>query len=223
MGVFELPMYILVFTTILHLILCYVMVIEFHMGIYGCGLATCVVFCLDFIILLLGMEFIPRMIPRESWHFFNRDSFINFKEILKYGIPSAFMTALEWIGFLFLMIFSGWIDVNSLAISTVLLNLCNNIYLIPLGISTVVNTLVGNSLGANQPRRARKYCIASLFFGICTSLTIVLLMFAFPRQTTMIYTNNDEITDGLIEFMDVIASMILVDACTGVLSGSIRA
>ena len=99
----------------------------------------------------------PYTIPRESWHWFNSDSFANLYEYYKLGIPAILMTSTEWWSFEILALLSGWISPVDLAANSVILNVSLLLFNISYGISCSSTNLVGNSLGERKPVTAKIY------------------------------------------------------------------
>lgn len=59
---------------------------------------------------------------KDSFFFFTRDTFADFTEYLKIGIPSAMMLCLEWGGFESLIILAGLISVEVSGAQVITLN-----------------------------------------------------------------------------------------------------
>ena len=78
---------------------------------------------------------------------------------------------LEWWTYEILTIYSGWLDVNSQATNTIMINLEDIFSDISQAIGFASATLVGETLGANLPHSARRAAQATLSIGVglCTT------------------------------------------------------
>lgn len=170
MKVFSIPMFVTCLTLPLHILFNYLFVVRFGLGIVGTGYSSSLTYLLNFVLLNVYVTVKGDVVPAESWHFFNKDSFTELFQNLKFGIASSVMGMMDWIAFQLLIIFSGWISTISIATSVILLNLASFFFMFPLGMSFSIGVLVGNSLGNNKPRRARTYAHTSLLISLSLSL-----------------------------------------------------
>ena len=115
MKIFSLTMYIQLVMMILHFFWCYLFVFYLEYGLVGSAIATVITYTSDLVVVTLILTFKEGIIPKESWHFFNADSFRGLLEFLGYGIPAALMVCLEWWSFEFYAIYAGMLSINELA------------------------------------------------------------------------------------------------------------
>ena len=78
-----------------------------------------------------------------------KDCFTQWGVYLTLAIPATFMICFEWWSFEILFIISGLLGVDALAANVILMNIMLVGYMMPLGISEALNTLVGNCIGGN--------------------------------------------------------------------------
>lgn len=97
-----------------------------------------------------------------SWNSINKDSFVGLIEYLKYGIPSMMMTFLEFCAYEVINIMAAYLGALELGASVILFNIICYMYMVISGFSFASSSLVGNSLGASQPKNARIYANISL-------------------------------------------------------------
>ena len=126
--IFNPVLYVLISTLWMHIILLYVLVIQFRLDINGIGIATTWTFILNFISLTLYVHFNKNLIPKESWHFINKDAFSKLIEYLKYGVPAWLMLLLDWWAYELLNIIAGMIGVKELAASVIIFNIHSNTF-----------------------------------------------------------------------------------------------
>ena len=91
MGIFKPPMLIFFITIPIHLMLNYLFIYKLEIGYMGSSYSTLTVFLIQFVAINTYVSLHPDLVPEESWHFINKDSFKNWGEYSKYAFPSAFM------------------------------------------------------------------------------------------------------------------------------------
>ena len=74
---------------------------------------------------------------------------------------------------------SGYIGENELAAQVVIYNICVLCFMIAYGVSVAASTLVGNSLGAENEKQAKRYANMIFFGSLSVNLTVVLLVYLF--------------------------------------------
>ena len=206
-----------------HVLWCYLLVFHYGLGIKGASIATCITYWLNLSIVTAFLSFKSGIVPKDSWHFFNRDSFRGWKEYLYFGIPSALMICMEWWCFELLSFFAGMLSVNELAANILLLNLIGSMFQIPLGMSFSISNLVGNSLGEGKPRKARKYFIASLLVTIAILIVQSILLLTLRDYVPMLYTKHEDVINFVVHTIPVFSALVIFDFIQTVEAGSVRA
>ena len=222
MGKYQLSMYIQLVTWTLHFVWCYLFVFYLKMGVKGCSIATSITFWLNLIILTGYLWFKKDVVPQESWHFFNRDSFKNLGSFLKLGSFSLLMLMWEIWAFELTCLLAGWVSANALAANVILTNIMDFIFKIPFGMSFAVSNLIGNSLGQGKPNIAYRYWIASVNVMNIISLTIMVVIVIVRKQVGYIYTSEQDVIDIVSSTIPFFALGIFFDGIQCVLAGSIR-
>ena len=139
------------------------------MSIEGVALATVMTHTLNFLISYIWISIDHSIVKEGSWHFINKDSFIGIFEFLRYGIPSYLNLALEIWSFQAMHFMAGLLGIPQLGASVILINLQAFLYMVPLGISFVSASLIGNNLGASNPRKAKVFVNVSFIIVLILS------------------------------------------------------
>lgn len=223
MGIFAFPMYVQSVTMVLHFIWCYLLAYTAGLGVIGVSIATWITYWSDLTATTLYITFKEDVVPKESWHFFNSDSFKGLFEYLEYGVPSALILCLEWWSFEILSLFAGMLSVEELAANIVLLNLCIFLFQVPEGIGFVVSNLVGNSLGEMNAKKARKYVIASLGVILSATFILIILLLNLKNYVSMIFTEEQKVVDLISSTIPVFTLWVFFDYTQCVECGSLRA
>ena len=157
LGIYLPILYIFIFTFFLHILFLYIFVILIPLSIYGVGIATGITYSFSFLFVEIYTYRQKEEVFRARWKWFNMKMVKIMPIFLKYAVPACLMLLIEWWSFEFLTIYSGWIGINQLAASTVLNNITLIAVEIPYGMALTSTSLVGNSLGSGQPKKAKTY------------------------------------------------------------------
>ena len=191
MKIFSLTMYIQLVMMILHFFWCYLFVFYLEYGLVGSAIATTITYISNFLATTLILTFKEGIIPKESWHFFNADSFICLIKYLKIAVPWTLMKWLEWWSYEFFAIFAGLLSINELAANVIFLNISFLLFQIPLGMQFATTNYVGNSLGEMNPIKAKKYAVSSMLLIFVCSLIVGTCLFFFKNEIPRIFTNEE--------------------------------
>jgi len=212
MQIFLPGMIITLLTAIVHSLWCYIFIFYLNYGIIGAGLAIGVTQFLNFLFVSI---YIQMLNPNpESYSYFPKESFdcgmiVSF---LKLAVPSTVLFAADWLGFEVLTFMSSYLGNISLAANVCLFNFISLIFMIPLGISFAVTSLVGNSIGSGKIQRAKKYAI----IGILTGMTIVgiltVFVILFKSSIPHVYTSDESVIEIVIQLLNIYICFSILDS-----------
>jgi MATE family multidrug resistance protein len=223
MQIFLPGMIITLITAILHSVWCYFFIFWLEYGIMGAGFAIGVTQLLNFIFVTIYTH-LENPCP-ESYCYFPAESWELHMliEYLKLGVPSTVLFAADWLGFEVLTFMSSFLGNINLAANVVLFNFISLIFMIPLGISFAITSLVGNSIGGAQVINAKKYSIIGILTGISIVGFFTILIIIFRHEIPYIYTSEENVVEivrsllGIYVFFSVIDSIQIVE--NGILKG----
>lgn len=117
---------------------------------------------------------------------------------------------------------SGWISTLALAIQTVLMTTVSMLFMIPLGLSVAIGTLVGNRLGAGRPMQASFSSKVSMSFSLAIQLFAALSIFSARGVWAKIFNDEQEVIDGVAYYMPITCLFIFSDGIQGCMGGILR-
>lgn len=173
-------------------------------------------------VLLLSVYFLPsarlHLLGGASW----KPNFDLMGRILKIGIPSAVEQLLMSVGILiysFVVIGLGEIvfATSRLALNAVFLSQMPGF-----GFAVAATTLVGQSLGAGNPRRARLGAYVSARSALIWMSLMGVVFWFFGRNILMVFTDDARLLDLGAECLKVIAFSQPALALAFVLAGALR-
>ncbi|MBA0633246.1 hypothetical protein Godav_001869, partial [Gossypium davidsonii] len=127
------------FTTLLHILVCWILVFKSGLGNKGAALANAFSYWTNALLLVLYVRTSPSC--KKTWTGYSMEAFYGIRKFLKLSIPSAIMLSLEIWSFEMMVLLSGLLpnpklETPVLAIS---LNTSSTIFMIPLGLSAAVS------------------------------------------------------------------------------------
>ncbi|PWA37017.1 multi antimicrobial extrusion protein [Artemisia annua] len=209
-------------TTLLHILVCWIMVFKSGLGSRGAALANALSCWLNVSLLALYVRFAPAC--KKTWTGFSKEALLNIPTFLKLAVPSAVMVCLEIWSFEMMVLLSGLLPNPQLETSvlSISLNTCSMLYMIPLGLSSATSVRVSNELGAGRARAALLAIRVSMFAVITEGVLGALILIFGRKLWGYCYSNEEEVVSYIAQMMLLLAGGYIVDGIQSVLSGAVR-
>ncbi|KAG5522548.1 hypothetical protein RHGRI_034642 [Rhododendron griersonianum] len=233
-------------TTLLHLLVCWILVFKSGLGSRGAALANSISYWVNVVLLALYVKFSSSC--AKSWTGFSKEALHNILTFLKLAIPSAVMvwsvtyhqsrsTAyvvcsvkkktchnLEIWSFEMMVLLSGLLPNPQLETSvlSICLNTASTVWMIPFGLSNAVSTRVSNELGAGNPQAARLAVSVVLVMAVTEGVLVGAVLILIRNIWGYAYSNEVEVVRYVAAMMPILAISNLLDGLQSVLSGSVR-
>lgn len=212
MQIFHPGMIITLITAFIHSFWCYIFIFYFQYGIIGAGIAIGVTQFLNFLFVTIYIHIVNP--NSESSSYFPKESFdfgmiISF---LKLAVPSTILFAADWIGFEILTFMSSYLGNISLAANVCLFNFISLIFMIPLGISFAVTSLVGNSIGSGNIEKAKKYAIIAILTGMTIVGVLTVFVIVFKSSIPHVYTSDENVIEIVIQLLNIYICFSILDS-----------
>ncbi|OIW20820.1 hypothetical protein TanjilG_23803 [Lupinus angustifolius] len=207
--------------TLLHILLCWVMVYKFGLGNRGAAISSSISYWFNVIMLSLYVKFSPSC--AKTWTGFSKEAF-HCMPFVRLAIPSALMVCLEMWSFEMVVLLSGLLPNPKLETSvlSICLNTVGTIWMIPLGLGGAVSTRVSNELGAGHPRAARLAACVVLIMVLVEAIIVGMVTILIRNIWGYAYSNEVEVVKHVAQMMPIIAVSNFLDGFQGVLSGTVR-
>ncbi len=197
------PMYIMLFTSILNIILDPILMFDvipgtkicgMGMGIKGAAIATVISTVIAFLaglyILLAGKSYV-----KISFTGLLKLSKENFKKLSTIGLPTGLEMFFRQGGQFLLLKFVSLYGTLSLATFGIGMKLFNLVFLPLLGLAMGGSAVTGQNLGANNIERTHRTAVYASFLGIIITSIIASLSFLFPEAIMRIFINQQEVIE----------------------------
>ncbi|CAM8943716.1 unnamed protein product [Rhodiola kirilowii] len=126
-------------TTLLHVLLCWVLVFKSGLGVKGAALANSISYSINALLLSIYVKFSPKC---ETWTGFSTEALRNIPNFLRLAIPSALMVCLELWTFEMMVLMAGRLPNPQLETSVMSISLKTDltVWMIPVGLSAAVRS-----------------------------------------------------------------------------------
>jgi len=144
------------------------------------------------------------------------------RELIRLGLPSGMQMVLEVGVFALATILASRLEPLSIAAHHIVLNLASMTFMIPLGIGSATAVLVGQSMGAKDPRAAARTGWHGLKIGIGFMAFSCAVMLAAPQVLLGVYSQNEAILAVARDILFLAALFQLADGAQVVGTGALR-
>ena len=133
------------------------------------------------------------------------------------------MLSAEWWAFELMVILAGILGITEQAANVILFNVVAVFYMIPLGMQEASCALIGNEIGANNPKLAKKYYkVISTITFLC--LIVICLLMGFGRKIiASVFTDDIKVQNMTASVLIVLSVTILFDGLMCYSQGPVKA
>ncbi|XP_022738656.1 protein DETOXIFICATION 16-like [Durio zibethinus] len=209
-------------TTLLHILVCWVMVFKSGLGFKGAALANSISNWINVLLLVFYVKFSPSC--AKTWAGFSKVAFHNIFTFLRLAIPSAIMVCLEMWSFEMMVLLSGLLPNPTLQTSvlSICLTTASTVWMIPFGLSGAISTRVSNELGAGNPEAARLAVYVVVVMAIFEALLVGSILILIRNIWGYAYSSEVEVVKYVASMMPFVAASNFLDNLQCVLSGTAR-
>ncbi|XP_048499197.1 protein DETOXIFICATION 16 isoform X3 [Beta vulgaris subsp. vulgaris] len=207
------------FTTLLHILVCWLMVFKSGLGYKGAALSNAISYWINLLLLAIYVRVSPTC--KETWTGFSKEAFRGIPEFLRLAVPSALMLCLEVWTFEMMVLLAGFLPNPKLETSvlSISLNTCSALFMLPLGLSGAVSTRVSNELGAGRPHLARLAVYVSTVMVGIEGISAACLLILGRNLWGYCYSTEEEVVKYVGQMMLLLAVSHTIDGIQAVLSG----
>ncbi|CDW89184.1 na+-driven multidrug efflux pump [Stylonychia lemnae] len=216
----EVVMYIMIITSGLHLVWCYLLTSVWKLDVVGVSLATLITFFLNFFIVTIYCKRNKEV--RKSFFFPTKESFQKLGEYLQIGIPSCCMLCLEWWSFEVLAIMAGYISVDATGAHVIIINTHVVIIMAPLGAQVATIVCVGQAMGEGHASKAVSYFRLVALYSLMLNITLGTVIFFTRESIARIFTTSENLIPMIMDGYSVLILILLLHGMAMVQAGAVR-
>ncbi|KAI3831794.1 hypothetical protein MKX03_000136 [Papaver bracteatum] len=205
-------------TTLLHILVCWILVFQTSLGSKGAVIAYGVTCWIQTLLLALYIKFSKSC--ETTWTGFSIDAFHDIPNFLRLAIPSAVMACLQIWSSQIIILLSSFLPNPTLETSR---QHSSDRFYDPFGTLTVCySTRVSNELGANHPQAARLATRITLCMVILQGFLLGISMILMRHIWGYAFSNEQKVVTYVAAMMPVLAVSNFFDGIEFVLSGTAR-
>lgn len=214
------PLYFLIFTSLLNIVLDLTFVIVFHMGIAGVGFATVIsqiISGVGVIVLLSRTNDVYKLTWNDC-----RIQVPMLKQILSIGLPTAIQSMITSFSNAFVQSYINAFGSSCVAGWSCYGKLDQFAFLPMSSLANAATTFVGQNMGAEKEDRADKGTIVSIIMTVSITLFICVTLFTFANQATAIFSKDSSVIQFGVMFLRTNIFFLCFNCINHVLAGALR-
>ncbi|MDL2224615.1 MATE family efflux transporter [Eubacteriales bacterium OttesenSCG-928-M02] len=224
LGDSKTPLYMLILSTIVNIILDLVFVVVFHWDVAGVAIATIIAQAISALTCFVyTMKRVPMLrFSKKNPAKFDRDIL---KTMVRLGIPSAVQQSVFSIGMLFVQSLVNSFGSTVIAGYTSGTKIDSFVMMPMMNVGNALATYTAQNLGAGKPERIKEGYRAALIFNVIFCLALTAIVFSFGPQLVGLFVDSE--ADAAVikvgtEFLDVICIFYILMGLMNVGSGILR-
>ena len=220
LGDSKTPLYFLMFSTMLNVVLVLLFVLVFHWGIAGSAYATIISQAVAFI---LGIAYLNKThkVFRLALTKMEFDKEIFIKS-LKIGLPSGAQQMFVAGGMMAINRIVNQFGTNAMAAYTAASRLDSFAVIPAMSLSFGVSSFVGQNLGARKPERVKKGFYAALLMGAVVSIVTTIAVLLFGKPMISIFSKDADVIRIGVNYLTIVGSFYIVFSTLFITHGVFR-
>ena len=220
LGDSKTPLYFLIVSTVINIVLDIVFIIYFNMGVNGVALATVIAQACSFIFSIIFLNK-KHDILKIGFKNLQYDSNI-FKKGLKLGIPSAIQQMLFSFGNITLQSLVNSYGTSAMAAFGAGSKIEMFISLPIMNLGAAVSTFVAQNIGAQKLDRVKNGVKASIKISLSISLSVIFVIMIFKGSLIKIFNTDAEVVAIGAEYLMTIGPFFFIIGTSFMLTSCIR-
>lgn len=208
-GKFKINLLVLVITTPLHVLWCFLLIQVAQLGIEGAAVALILS---QFLNAMIGSLYIVVFKPiPESVFCYSKKSFTGLWSYFKFALPSMFLLCAEWWAFEIQAVIAYFVSELDYTAQVILINMESIIFSITIGFASSMVTLVGQSI-SEDVRVTKKYIKLTLLIAFSIILVLLTLLYIFKGSIIKLFISNQpDVYDKIYNTIIFVCTMNIFD------------
>lgn len=220
MGDSKTPLYFLIISTLVNIILDLVFVIVFGWGIEGVAIATVIAQAGAFFSLIIYLNRRNELLIFNPLKMrFNREIFVRSMQI---GLPTGFQQTFVAVGMLALYKVVNMFGTSVIAAYSIAMRIDSFAALPAMNFAAALSSFVGQNIGAGKQERVRKGLNATLRITAYISLGVTLIAWLFPEAIMGMFTNDASVIEAGKDYLYIVSVFYIVFSTMFVYNGVLR-
>ncbi|HNZ26908.1 MAG TPA: MATE family efflux transporter [Spirochaetota bacterium] len=215
------PLFFLIFSSILNVVLDILFVTYFKMGVSGVAWATIISQGVSFILGLIYMELSNHEVLRLRFVKMKFD-FAIFLKSIRIGFPTAVQQILVSLGMIALSRIVNSFGTTTIAAYTAAGRLDSFALMPAMNFSMAISTFVAQNLGANKLDRVKRGVKSTIAFSSAIAITISIAFVVFSKELITVFNKDSEVVSVGMQYLHIVSPFYLVFSLMFVFNGILR-
>lgn len=223
LGNTQIAMWVMIGSNLINIILNYVFIFSFNLGLLGAGMATLVSRALMPLAMALAMKkWSPITINCSLSRITGRPSAIS-RQLIRIGFPISIQLCLEACSFNVSALFMGWIGAAALAAHQVMGTVCQLAFMVVYGIGAAAAIRIAHYRGVGEWDEVRLTAKAALVISCGIDAVLVAAICLMSRPIAHIFTTSHEVTVLFLSFIPAFICYQIGDCMQIIYANALRA
>ncbi|CAH0046778.1 unnamed protein product [Clonostachys solani] len=219
-GAYRAGTYVLLITSPLNALLNYLFIYKMGLGLDGAPIATGISYWLSFILLVAYSAFIQ---GKECWDgFAPRKAVAHLWPFARLAFLGVIHVGTEWWAFEIVALAAGRLGTIPLAAQSVVMTADQIINTIPFGLGVAASSRLGNLLGAEDTRGARRSAHSAAVLSVIFGTVILTVLMISKREIGRLFNDDERVIDLVAAIMPYVALFQIADGLNGSCGGALR-
>lgn len=220
LGDSKTPLYFTIISTLINIFLDWLFIVQFGWGIAGAAIGS---------VIAQGGAFFTGILYLNRTHSlltlylhklkFDKKIFI---QSVRIGLPTGFQQTFVAFGMVALFGIVNQFGTETIAAYSVGMRIDSVPAMLAMAFSAAVAPFVGQNIGAGLEHRVRSGFIATLILSSLLTLLVTTIYVLFPEFIVRAFSNDEEVIQIGIEYIDVVAPFYIIFSVMFVLNGVLR-
>lgn len=214
------PLYFLVVSVLVNIVLDIIFIVNFGWGIEGVAIATVISQAGAFITIIWYLHRTHKLL---TFNFFKmRFDYAVFKKSMQIGIPTGLQQTFVAVGMLALYKVVNVYGTSVIAAYSVAMRIDSFAVLPAMNFSAALSSFVGQNIGANKPDRVKQGLIATLKMTSIISIVVTIITWLFATQIMLMFTNDMAVVEAGKQYLYIVSTFYILFSMMFVYNGVLR-
>ena len=210
----------LLIATVTNIVLDYVFVAKFGLGVAGVAWATVIAQMLSAVLSIRKIMNMKNMFELKRQHLFPGSSY--FKNLIRLGLPSGVTQAIFSMSMIVVQSLTNSFGELFIAANVIVMRIDGFVMMPAFSLGTAMTTFAGQNIGAGQMDRVEKGARNGTLTAMGISAVITALILLFGKGLMGVFTKTPELIDLSFRMMKILAPGYIAMEVTQCLSGIMR-
>ncbi|MBI9053665.1 MAG: MATE family efflux transporter [Bacteroidales bacterium] len=220
LGDSKTPLYFLIVSTVINIVLDLLFVLVFKWGIAGVAIASVIAQAGAFLTAIIYLNKTHKIV-RFSFKDLNFDNVI-FKKSIRIGLPTGIQQSFVAAGMMALISIVNGFGTNVIAAYSVATRIDGLASMVAMNFAQALATFVGQNIGAKKIDRVKAGFIATLKMASLISIIVSAVILIFSHFIVDMFTNDPEVIRIGTQYLTIVGAFYIVFTAMFTISGVMR-